>query len=98
MLVEIAPRILVVLGVGFLIANLRIGIDAFRFLKRRSTAILTWRGSKPRYYGMQLGMGVVLGILLVYDSVILMRAVQVEHLQAALVRRAPSTFGVAMMF
>jgi hypothetical protein len=98
MLVEVAPRILVALGVGFLIANLRIGIDAFRFLKRRSTAILTWRGSKPKYYGMQLGMGVVLGVLLVYDSVILLRAVQVEHLQTALSRRAPSTFGVAMMF
>src|SRR2546430_17015774 len=98
MLVQVAPRILVALGVGFLIANLRIGLDAFRFLKRRSTAILTWRGSKPRYYGMQLGMGVILGVLLVYDSVILVRALQVEHFQAALIRRAPSTFGVAMMF
>ena len=98
MLVAIAPRILVVLGVGFLIANLRIGIDAFRFLKRRSTAILTWRGSKPRYYGMQLGLGVVLGILLVFDSVILVRALQVERTQAALLRRAPQVFGVAMMF
>jgi len=98
MLVEIAPRILVVLGVGFLIANLRIGIDAFRFLKRRSTAILTWRGSKPRYYGMQLGLGVVLGLLLVYDSVVLVRALQIERTQAALVRRAPQVFGVAMMF
>jgi hypothetical protein len=98
MLVEVAPRILVALGVGFLIANLRIGLDAFRFLKRRSTAILTWHGSKPRYYGMQLGLGVILGILLVYDSVVLVRALQIEHTQAALLRRAPQVFGVAMMF
>jgi hypothetical protein len=85
MLVEAAPRILVALGVGFLFANLRIGLDAFRFLKRRSTAILTWRGSKPRYYGMQLGMGVILGLLLVYDTFYLRRP-------------APQIFGVAMMF
>ena len=85
MLVEVAPRILVALGVGFLIANLRIGLDAFRFLKRRSTAILTWRGTKPRYYGMQLGMGVILGLLLVIDAFYLRRP-------------APQIFGVAMMF
>src|SRR5256714_15446777 len=97
MLVQVAPRILVALGVGFLIANLRIGLDAFRFLKRRSTAILTWSGSKPRYYGMQLGLGVILGLLLVYDSVVLVRALKVDT-QAALARRAPQVFGVAMMF
>ena len=98
MLIEVAPRILFVLGVGFLVANLRIGLDAYRFLKRRSTAILTWRGSKPRYYGMQLGLGVVLGLLLVFDSVILVRAIQLEHTQAALLRRAPQVFGIGMMF
>ena len=93
MLVQIAPRILVVLGVGFLIANLRVGLDAFRFLKRRSTAILTWHGSKPRYYGMQLGLGVILGMLLVYDSVVLVRALQIEHTQAAVLPGRRS-FGV----
>jgi hypothetical protein len=85
MLAEAAPRVLFVLGLGFLIANLRVGLDTFRFLKRRSSAILTWRGSKPRYYGMQLGLGVILGILLVTDTLILHRP-------------APQVFGVAMMF
>jgi hypothetical protein len=85
MLIEWAPRILFVLGLGFLIANLRIGVDTARFLKRRSSAVLTWRGSKPRYYGMQLGLGVVLGLLLVYDALVLHRP-------------APQLFGVAMMF
>jgi hypothetical protein len=98
MLVEAAPRILVLLGVGFLIANLRIGVDAYRFVKRRSSAILTWSGSKPRYYGMQLGLGVILGLLLVYDSVVLVRALRIEQTQDALARRAPQVFGVAMMF
>jgi hypothetical protein len=85
MLVEIAPRVLFVLGVGFLVQNLRIGLDTFRFLKRRSSAILTWHGAKPKYYGMQLGLGVVLGVLLVIDLFYLRRP-------------APQIFGVAMMF
>jgi hypothetical protein len=85
MLVQAAPRILFILGVGFLIANLRIGLDTLRFLKRRSSAILTWQGSRPRYYGMQLGLGVVLGVLLLYDTFYLHRP-------------APQIFGVAMMF
>jgi hypothetical protein len=85
MLAEVAPRVLFFLGICFLIANLRIGLDTLRFLKRRSSAILTWRGSRPRYYGMQLGLGVVLGLLLVTDAVFLHRP-------------APQLFGVAMMF
>jgi len=98
MLVDVARRILLVMGVGFLIANLRIGLETFRFLKRRSSAILTWRGSKPKYYGMQLGLGVVLGILLVYDAVVLVRAMESEQVQTAIARRAPQVFGVGMMF
>jgi hypothetical protein len=79
------PAILFFLGVGFLIANLRIGVDGVRFLKRRSQALLTWPGQRPRYYGLQLGLGVVLGVLLIYDIFVL--------------RRGPyQLFGVAMMF
>src|SRR5581483_4922345 len=85
MIVQMAPRILFLLGVGFLVANLRIGVDTLRFFRRRSQAELVWRGNKPRYYGMQLGLGVVLGILLVADAVFLHRP-------------APQLFGVAMMF
>jgi hypothetical protein len=85
MLAELAPRILLVLGIGFLVANVRIGLDALRFLRRRSSALLTWRGQRPRYYGLQLGLGVVLGLLLFYDIVVLGRP-------------APQLFGVAMMF
>lgn len=82
---EQTPRILLLLGVGFLIANLRIGIDALKFLRRRPSALLTWRGPRPRYYGLQLALGVLLGILLVYDVVVLHRP-------------APQIFGIGMMF
>jgi hypothetical protein len=87
------PQLLLVLGIGFLIANVRIGIDALRFQRRRSSALLTWRGPRPRYYGLQLGLGVVLGLLLAYDILVVMRAA--PHARG---RSAPQLFGVSMMF
>ena len=85
MVADYAAQILLLLGIGFLIANIRIGLDTVRFLRRRSQALLTWRGPRPRYYGLQLALGVVLGFLLVYDVVVLRRP-------------APQVFGVGMMF
>jgi hypothetical protein len=82
---EQTPRILLLLGVGFLIANVMVGADAVRFLRRRSSALLTWNGPKPKYYGIQLALGVLLGFLLLYDVFVLHRP-------------APQIFGVAMMF
>jgi hypothetical protein len=82
---EFTPHLLVLLGIGFLVANVRVGLDAVRFLRRRSSALLTWRGPKPRYYGLQLGLGVVLGLLLAYDLIVLRRP-------------APQIFGISMMF
>jgi hypothetical protein len=82
---QYTPHVLLLLGVGFLVANVRIGVDTFRFLRRRSSALLTWAGPKPRYYGLQLALGVVLGVLLVYDIIILRRP-------------ASQLFGVGMMF
>ena len=87
------PQLLLLLGVGFLVANLRMGIDAVRFLRRRSSAVLTWRGPQPRYYGLQLALGVVLGVLLAYDIINVMRiAPQLRG------RFAPQLFGISMMF
>ncbi len=89
---DYTPQLLLVLGIGFLVANVRIGVDAFRFLRRRSSALLTWRGPRPRYYGLQLALGVVLGLLLAYDIIVLMRTAQ--QLRPA----APQLFGISMMF
>ena len=85
MVADFAAPILLLLGVGFLVANLRIVLESLRFFRRRSSAVLTWRGSKPRYYGLQLGLGVVLGLLLFYDIIFLHRP-------------ARQLFGVGMMF
>ena len=85
MAAEVAPRILLLLGIGFLVANVRIAFEALKFVRRRSSAVLTWRGAKPRYYGLQLALGVILGLLLFYDMFVLRRP-------------APQLFGVGMMF
>lgn len=85
MLDEILPRVLFLLGVGFLVANLRVFLDGLRFVKRRSSALLTWPGPRPPYYGLMLAIAVGLGILLVYNVVV--------------GRRSPQRlFGEAMMF
>jgi hypothetical protein len=85
MAAEVAPRVLLLLGIGFLVANVRIAFETLKFLRRRSSAVLTWRGAKPRYYGLQLAIGVILGLLLFYDMFVLRRP-------------APQLFGVGMMF
>ncbi len=90
---EYTPQLLLLLGVGFFVANVRIGIDALKFLRRRSSAQLTWRGPRPRYYGLQLALGVILGVLLAYDVFVIMRSA--PQLRAAF---APQVFGISMMF
>lgn len=88
------PQLLLVLGVGYLIANVRIGLDTVRFLKRRSSALLTWTGPKPRYYGLQLALGVILGGLLVYDITML----RYRHGSWGRAFGSPQMFGIGMMF
>ncbi len=79
------PRVLILIGAGFLVANLRIVFDFLRFLRLRSTALLTWPGRKPPLYGFLLGLGVVLGFLMLYKLWVQ--------------RRPPMhVFGEAMMF
>src|SRR5918999_3673753 len=90
---EWTRQLLLLLGIGFLVANIRVGLDALRFLRRRSSALLTWHGPRPRYYGLQLALGVVLGVLLMFDIIRFMRAAP-----ALRPRFAPQVFGVGMMF
>ena len=78
-----APRALVVLGVGFLVANLKVAADLIKYRQRRQTALLTWQGARPAYYRLNILLAVTLGLLLA----------------AKLVRKEPDrAFGEAMMF
>jgi len=62
--------VLLALGVGFLLANLRIFVQFLRFLRLRSSALVTWPGRKPPLYGMLLALGVVLGGLVFFKVVV----------------------------
>jgi hypothetical protein len=81
----VVSNILFLLGIGFLAANLRLMLQFIRFLRLRSSALLTWPGHKPPYYGVMLGFGVILGLLVFYKVVVQQRP-------------AMDAFGTAMMF
>jgi hypothetical protein len=64
-------RLLILLGVGFLCANLRLFAQFARFLKMRSSALLTWPGRRPPFYGLLLVLGAVLAMLIAYKLTVL---------------------------
>lgn len=59
-------RVLLLLGVGFLVANTQLLFEYVRYARRRRRTLLTWQGPTPPYYGMGLAIGVALGLLLIY--------------------------------
>ncbi len=68
-----APRLLVLFGLGFLVANIRLGIDLLQYQRRRRAALLVWPGQKPRFYGLNLALGVVFAMLIVVKAFVLRR-------------------------
>ncbi|MDQ3069216.1 MAG: hypothetical protein M3R55_05745 [Acidobacteriota bacterium] len=81
----VVPATLFLLGLGFLAANVRLGVELARFRRLRPSAVLTWPAERPPYYGLVLTLGVVLGVLLFVEL-----AVQGRHPR--------EVFGEAMMF
>ena len=55
---------LIALGVLFLVVNVRAGLDLWRWWRRRSSAVAVWLPPKPPYYGLNLAIGVMLGLIL----------------------------------
>ena len=68
---ELLPRLLFILGVGFFCANVRLFAQFVRFLKIRSSALLTWPGRRPPFYGLLLALGMILGLLVIYKLAVL---------------------------
>ena len=58
------------LGVGFLIANLLLLAQVVTHWRIRRSALVTWPGTKPPYYGVLLALGVVFGALVLFKLVI----------------------------
>jgi hypothetical protein len=81
----LTPRLLLLIGVGFLVANIRLGASLVAYRRRMRSALLIWPGDKPKYYGFSLALGVILGVLLMVEAFVLDRSPR-------------SIFGEAMMF
>lgn len=79
---DVVTGALILIGVGFLVANARIVVDLLRFRRRSRGALLVWQGPPPPYYGLTLALGLATGLLVVVK-------VLVVHRQA---------FGEIMMF
>jgi hypothetical protein len=78
-------RLLTLLGVGFLAASLRVFADYVRFRRLRGSALLTWPPARAPYGRLWIGLGVLLGLLVVYK-------LGVQR------RPAVDAFGESMMF
>jgi hypothetical protein len=100
--IALLPQILLVLGVGFLIANARVGVELLRWLRRRKSALVTWPARKPPYYGLSLGIGVMLGLLILLKAYLAMKQLKVAGQPLPLgdwfLLFGRSAFGELMMF
>lgn len=81
----LTPRLLLLFGFGFLVANIKLGASLLAYRRRMRSALLVWPGEKPKYYGFSLALGVILGLLLMVEAFVLYRSPR-------------SLFGEAMMF
>lgn len=70
-MMDLLPRLLFVLGIGFFVANVRLLLQFIRFLRLRSSALLTWPGRRPPFYGLLLVLGATLSLLILYKLAIL---------------------------
>ena len=69
-------NVLMLLGAGFLAANVRIVVQFVRYLRLRSSAVLVWPGTRPPAYGLFLTMGGILGIVIIIKLIWLQRPPQ----------------------
>ena len=82
---SVLPAALWILGAGFLVANVRLLGRFLRFLRLRSTAVLTWPGRRTSFYRASLGFGILFGVLAFLKLVVWDRPLA-------------DAFGEAMMF
>lgn len=61
------PRLLLLFGIGFLVANARAIYLHLQFWRRRRSALLIWPGQRPPFFALQIGIAVALGFLLAYN-------------------------------
>ena len=89
-------QILLLFGAGFLIANVRVGLELLRWRHRSRSALIVWPAPKPPFYAMSLGIGVMLGLLILLKAYMALRGA--PPLAEWFRRFVGSTFGELMMF
>ena len=77
----VAQQTLFLFGLGFLGANLKVGVDLLRYRRHKPDALLIWRAARHPYYRLSILLGVVQSLLLA--SIVLLRW--------------PGQFGLGMM-
>src|SRR5262245_58763682 len=80
----LAPRVLLLFGIGFLVADIIVALELVRFHRNKRTALLIWPRPKPDYYWANILLGIIRGLLIVAEVL--------------LKRPTYSLFGEAMMF
>jgi hypothetical protein len=68
---ERLPQLLIGIGVFFLVANVRLCLQLVRFMRIRSSALLTWPGMTPPFYRLFLVVGAVLAVLIICKLAVL---------------------------
>lgn len=61
----VLPAILLLIGAGFLIANLWLLVQFMKYVRRRSTAVLTWPARRPANAWVFGVMGLALALIIV---------------------------------
>jgi hypothetical protein len=89
-------QILVLFGIGFLIANVRLGLELLRWSRRRRAALLVWPAPPPPFFALSLGIGVMLGLLILLKAYLALRGD--PPLSEWFRRFVSDTFGELMMF
>lgn len=89
-------QVLLLFGIGFLIANVRVGVELVRWHRRRRHALVVWPAAKPPYFAMSLGIGVMLGLLILLKAYLALRGD--PPLSEWFRRFVSDTFGELMMF
>ena len=87
---DFLPRILYVLGAGFLLVNLRLFFQYYQFTRLRKAALLTWPGPRPPLYRLFLWVGAVLAILIYYKLAVLRLHPKVAPIKVAVLLIAPA--------
>jgi hypothetical protein len=70
---SLLPRVLFVLGIGFLVANVRLLTQFVRYVRLRSSAVLTWPAGRPPYAAFFAALGGALGLIIIVKLAFLER-------------------------